>query len=238
MQENNYIHEAGTSGRNSGFSSDLTPTKLELNFDDVWERIRQLTGWKKYGDLADYLRIKSQSVSGVKKRGIMPIDWAYKVASGYNGSTDWLLTGAGPMRRFKGEAQRAAEGEYGFEQRPKGLAQRLNEHGGEAVEETPLQVSAHAAFDALNAVEGMGLLTKIYTSGDIVFIRAINANLMAFSDAIENRSRAETTINAIREMREQMNIMQGDLAALRQENQELQRKLLSRGDREQKESAG
>lgn len=104
--------------------------------------------------------------------------------------------------------------------------------------ETPLQVAAHAHFDALNAVEGMGLLTKIYTSGDAVFIRAINANLLAFSDAIENRARAETTINAIREMREQMNVMQGDLATLRQENQELQRKLLSRGDREQKEAAG
>ena len=215
------------------------------NFEAAWDRIRTLTGWKNYGDLADYLGIKSPGVSGAKKRGIVPIEWAYMVASGHNGSTDWILTGEGPMRRFKGEAQRAAEGEYGFEPRPKGLAQRLNEEGGEAATETPLQVAAHAHFDALNAVEGMGLLTKIYTSGDAVFIRAINANLLAFSDAIENRARAETTISAIREMREQMNIMRGEqvelkgqLASLRDENQELHRKLLSRGDREQKESAG
>lgn len=129
---------------------------------------------------------------------------------------NWILTGEGPMHRKETTSPPVSQ----------------------AGEETPLQVAAHAHFDALNAVEGMGLLTKIYTSGDQVFIRAINANLLAFSDAIENRARAETTINAIREMREQMNVMQGDLATLRQENQELQRKLLSRGDREQQEAAG
>lgn len=132
---------------------------------------------------------------------------------------NWILTGEGQMRR--GDA-----------------AQQQSATTAQASTEAPIQTAAHAAFDALGVVEGMGLLTKIYSSGDQVFIRAINANLMAFGDAIENRAKAETTINAIREMREQMNMMQGDLATLRQENQELQRKLLSRGDREQQESVG
>ena len=139
---------------------------------------------------------------------------------------NWILTGEGHMRL--GEAAPASP-----------------EQSAPAQPGSNLQTVAHAAFDALGVVEGMGLLTKIYSSGDQVFIRAINANLMAFGDAIENRARAETTINAIREMREQMNVMRGEqvelkgqLASLRDENQELQRKLLSRGDREQKESAG
>lgn len=132
---------------------------------------------------------------------------------------NWILTGEGPMRREETVPPQSTP---------------VNQ----PATETPLQVAAHAHFDALNAVEGMGLLTKIYTSNDQVFIRAINANLLAFSDAIENRAKAETTINAIREMREQMNVMQGDLATLRAENQELQRKLLLRRDREQKEAAG
>ncbi|OGQ85993.1 MAG: hypothetical protein A2512_08960 [Deltaproteobacteria bacterium RIFOXYD12_FULL_56_24] len=90
----------------------------------------------------------------------------------------------------------------------------------------------------LSMGDSMELLVNIHKSGNNILIRAINANLMAFNEAIENRTRSETTINAIREMREQMNVMQGDLATLRQENQELQRKLLSRGDREQEKAAG
>lgn len=69
------------------------------NFDAAWDRIRTLTGWKNYGDLADYLGIKSPGVSGAKKRGIMPLEWAYKVASGHYGSTAWILTGRDPVRR-------------------------------------------------------------------------------------------------------------------------------------------
>ena len=86
--------------------------------------------------------------------------------------------------------------------------------------------------------DSMELLVNIHKSGNNVLIRAINANLMAFNEAIENRERAETTINAIAEMREQMKAMDGKISILEQENQDLQRKLLSRGDREQKESAG
>lgn len=62
-------------------------------FEDVWERIRSVTGWKKYGEFADFLEIKAASVSGAKKRGGMPIEWAFRVARDYNVSTDWLLTG-------------------------------------------------------------------------------------------------------------------------------------------------
>ena len=80
--------------------------KDSLVFDVVWERICKLTGWTKYGQLAEFLRIKPSSVAGAKQRGFISLDWIFKVAQGYNGSTDWLATGKGEMKR--GEAAPAA----------------------------------------------------------------------------------------------------------------------------------
>ena len=64
-----------------------------FSFDDVWGRIRHVTGWKKYSELADFLNIKAASVSGAKSRGVMPIDWAFRLAWSRGVSTDWILTG-------------------------------------------------------------------------------------------------------------------------------------------------
>lgn len=66
-----------------------------MRFDEVWTRISEATGWQKYGEMADFLEIKSQSVSGAKSRGTFPIEWAFKIAQGFDLSTDWLLTGKG-----------------------------------------------------------------------------------------------------------------------------------------------
>lgn len=73
--------------------------KIEIPFDDVWERIRQVTKWGTYTDLANFLSISSSSITGAKDRGNWPIEWAFKIAQVYNVSIDWLLTGEGEMRR-------------------------------------------------------------------------------------------------------------------------------------------
>lgn len=73
--------------------------KIEIAFDDVWERIKQVTKWGTYTDLANFLTISSSSITGAKERGNWPIEWAFKVSQAYNVSIDWLLTGAGEMRR-------------------------------------------------------------------------------------------------------------------------------------------
>ena len=198
-----------------------------MNSDMFWDRLKAAIGSQSNRAVAEKCGISEGTIRRYLRRDTYPpLDTIQAIADATDCNLAWLAAGTGPMRR--GES-----------------APPQTTSAAQPGAETPLQVAAHAHFDALNAVEGMGLLTKIYTSGDQVFIRAINANLMAFSDAIENRAKAETTINAIREMREQMEIMRGEqvelkgqLASLRDENQELQRKLLSRGDREQKESAG
>lgn len=70
-----------------------------MNFDASWERVKRLTGWSKYGELADFIGTTSQSVSGVKGRGSFPLEWAFKIAQAYDSTTDWTMTGEGPMKR-------------------------------------------------------------------------------------------------------------------------------------------
>lgn len=195
--------------------------------DMFWDRLKSAVGPQSNRALAEKCDVSEGTIRRYLRGETYPsLDTLRAIAEATDCNLAWLASGEGPMRR--GEAASAS------------LGQPAPAQSGSS-----LETAAHAAFDALGVVEGMGLLTKIYSSGDQVFIRAINANLMAFGDAIENRAKAETTINAIREMREQMNVMRGEqvelkgqLASLRDENQELQRKLLSRGDREQQESAG
>ena len=72
----------------------------DIAFEEAWARIVLVTGWAKQADLAKFLGIKSQTVSGVKKRGSFPVEWAFRIAQAYNLSTDWLLTGQGNMHRI------------------------------------------------------------------------------------------------------------------------------------------
>ena len=62
-------------------------------FEASWIRTKKITGWNKKAELADFLDIKPSSVSGAKKRGTFPIEWAYKIAKKYNSSTDWIIDG-------------------------------------------------------------------------------------------------------------------------------------------------
>ena len=93
-------------------------------------------------------------------------------------SPEWLLTGDGPREKRKPNLDRISKNEN--------------------------QVCGHepeiATFDSLGMVEGMGLLTKIYSAADPVYIRAINANLMAFSDAVAHKAMAQDMEKRLQEM--------------------------------------
>ncbi|WP_309413508.1 S24 family peptidase [Desulfobulbus sp.] len=58
----------------------------------------KLTGWTQKRQLADFLGIKGQSVSGARTRNSFPADWAYRIASEFGGNTDWIIEGRGPIR--------------------------------------------------------------------------------------------------------------------------------------------
>lgn len=44
-------------------------------------------------DLANFLEIDNSSISGARKRDNFPAEWALKIASAFNGNTDWIMTG-------------------------------------------------------------------------------------------------------------------------------------------------
>lgn len=73
-------------------------------FEESWKRVKELTGWEKSKELADFLGISGSSVSGTKGRGNFPLEWAYKIAKAFKGSVEWILEGTGPMRLESGEA--------------------------------------------------------------------------------------------------------------------------------------
>ena len=166
-------------------------------FIDVWNRIVVLTGWQNYVQLAEFLGFSSSSISGAKNRGFFPIEWAYNVAHHYNGVTDWLLTGEGPI--YKGEADKREEGKITAPAPWQPAPPRVDNS----------QPAPDATFDTLDVVEGMTMLTRIYGSGDTTYIRAINANLMAFSDAITAKTTNQT-------MQGQLNKLEDRLATLEQ----------------------
>lgn len=76
------------------------------------------------------------------------------------------------------------------------------------------QNTTSVSFDDLGMAEGMGLLSRIYSSGDIVFIRAINANLMAFGEAIANKAMALETMKKMEEMEGRMMAMEQKIAGM------------------------
>lgn len=60
-------------------------------FTESWDRVKEITGWRKDNELAKFLEISGSSVSGTKGRGNFPIEWAHKIALAYESSTDWIL---------------------------------------------------------------------------------------------------------------------------------------------------
>lgn len=78
-------------------------------FEASWIRVKKLTGWEKNKELADFLGISGSSVSGTKSRGNFPLEWAYKIASDFGGSTDWIIDGRGQMRPGEGGAGRVTQ---------------------------------------------------------------------------------------------------------------------------------
>ncbi|GAB6064796.1 hypothetical protein [Deferrisoma palaeochoriense] len=72
-------------------------------FDQVWARIRALTGWRYQSDLARFLGISRANVSEAKRLGVFRVGWAEKVAREYGVPAEMLLWG----EERRGEETRA-----------------------------------------------------------------------------------------------------------------------------------
>lgn len=73
----------------------------ENDFEVVWERVKILTGWSKYKDLAEFFDTSVESVSGMKRRGKFNLEWARRIAKEYGSYTDWIMDGEGPIKRLE-----------------------------------------------------------------------------------------------------------------------------------------
>jgi len=101
---------------------------------------------------------------------------------------------------------------------------------------TEESISENTSFDSLGMVEGMGMLTKIYTSADNVYIRAINANLMAFSDAVENKTKSKSLEQRVVEMEADMAEMKSYIMEMKRQ-EEAREKLPEEGPSSEKKAA-
>lgn len=79
-----------------------------MGFESCWERIRRGCDLKTQTSLASFLGIRDASVTGAKQRDSFPADWAVKIAGEYGLSTDWILTGEGPITRESGVSEAGA----------------------------------------------------------------------------------------------------------------------------------
>jgi predicted transcriptional regulator len=66
---------------------------LELNFEDIFDRIKRSTGIKNSVQLAEIIEVTQPAVSKYKKKNIFPLDWAFLIAEKYNLELIWLIRG-------------------------------------------------------------------------------------------------------------------------------------------------
>ncbi len=120
-------------------------------------------------------------------QGSPPLALVGKICEEFNININWILTGEGQMRRGDQDKLTTA---------PPKTADLGQYASDQAIPDMP--------SDNLGLGESVELLAKIYTSGNPVLIRAIAANLNAFSEAIDNKILA---VN----MKERMEILEAEM---------------------------
>ena len=83
--------------------------ELATRFDEIFARLKEAVGAQTDIELGASLGLKQQTISTTKKRKQLPAIWITRASLAYGISSDWILYGAGPMRR--NEAKFAQESE-------------------------------------------------------------------------------------------------------------------------------
>jgi len=170
--------------------------KFEV-FDMIGERIRELRGKETQVQWEVRFGVTRDTIRRYE-RGTNPpdADFIAILCEAYNINAHWLITGKGT--KDLNSQQIAPE----------------KQDGGA----TPMP------SDKLGLGESVELLAKIYNSGNKVLIRAIAANLHAFSEAVDNKALAQRAIDMMDEMNKRVLALEKDLAILKEENEELKKR--------------
>ena len=67
-----------------------------MSFDEVISRIKEATGAKTQEEIAIFLDIRQATISGAKKRGMVPADWYIRLMRSHGLNPQWLADGIGP----------------------------------------------------------------------------------------------------------------------------------------------
>lgn len=92
------------------------------------------------------------------------------------------------------------------------------------LDEKPMRLSKEPSSPSVPTAslgEHVDLLAKIHNSGNTILIKAIDANLHAFSEAIDNKAMAIKAIDMMEEMNNRMLAMEEELQRLKRENSRL-----------------
>ena len=67
-----------------------------VNFDEIFERIKQSTNTRTQMELAEVLDIRQSSISDAKRRNSVPAEWYMKLFERFGLNPAWLKGGTGP----------------------------------------------------------------------------------------------------------------------------------------------
>jgi hypothetical protein len=177
----------------------LKPTATEAVIGRLKEAVRVKTD----GQLANYLGISRQNIGASRKRGDVPSVWIYKVAELTGYSMDWLRFGRGSRIRVEYNMDGSHHGgQMASEQAPYALA--VDREPGSADEVK--HAEERSGFGA--TVE---MLAKIYSSGDPVLIRTINANIRAFCEAIDRQQRERRSTKELENLKKRLGTIEKQL---------------------------
>ena len=165
--------------------------------DGFKDRLALIIGEKSVSSFGKECGLNEGSLRAYLKGSFPRLNNLVSIVNAANVNLEWLATGEGPI--YKGEADKREEGKVAAPAPWQPAPPRVDNS----------QPAPEATFDTLDVVEGMTMLTRIYGSGDTTYIRAINANLMAFSDAITAKTTNQT-------MQGQLNKLEDRLATLEQ----------------------
>ena len=163
---------------------------------EIIGRLKEALGVKSDGQLANYLGISRQNIGAARKRDDVPPGWIYKVAELTGCSMDWLCFGHGPKIRVEYTTEGSHhDGQIKSPESP--YDPQLSRKPGSANELQHAEDSS--GFGA--AVE---MLAKIYSSGDKLLIRTINANIRAFCEAIDRKQREQRSTKELENLKKRL----------------------------------
>ena len=158
---------------NSNINSDLT------GIEAIISRLKEALQVKSDGQMATYLGISRQNIGAARKRGDIPPGWINKVAELTGFSMDWLCFGNGPKMRVEYGTAGSASGSR--------VATTESSYGFQGERKSGIDSEVPPADDGPGFGAAVEMLAKIYGSGDQLLINTINANIRAFSEAIDLR---------------------------------------------------